>query len=285
MIRPKFLHEIFTIVYHNKETTMTLSFCSFSSGSSGNCYLIKSEKTALLVDAGISGKKIFEGLEKTDTRLELLSGLLITHEHSDHTKSVRTVTKKHGHLNAYANEKTWQMIHSDICSDQRKIFHTGKSFFIGDIEVKPFQVSHDAADPVGFSFYLKDKQISVVTDTGYMSEGILSEIINADILILEANHDIDMLKMGKYPWFLKQRVLGDEGHLSNVAAGETIVKLISQKNKERNILLAHLSKENNFPEMAYQTVKNILEEANYYIGKHVQLNTIIRDEISCMYEV
>lgn len=264
---------------------MTLSFCSFSSGSSGNCYLIKSENTALLVDAGISGKKILEGLEKTQTKLDLLLGLLITHEHSDHTKSIRVLTKKHSGLQAYANEKTWSMIGLDICEGQKKTFATGQTFFIGDIEVKPFQVSHDAADPVGFSFYSKGKQISVVTDTGYLSQEIMGEITNADILILEANHDVDMLKMGRYPWFLKQRVLGEEGHLSNVAAGEALVKLITEKEKERRVLLAHLSRENNFPEMAYQTVKNILEEANYYIGKHIQLNTIIRDEISCVYEV
>ena len=107
-----------------------------------------------------------------------------------------------------------------------------------------------------------------MTDTGCMSEDIFSEILGADILILEANHDVDMLKLGRYPWFLKQRVLGKEGHLSNVAAGETILRLLSENNKERHVLLAHLSKENNFPEMAYQTVKNILEEADFYIGKH-----------------
>lgn len=264
---------------------MTLSFCSFSSGSSGNCYLIKSNNTALLVDAGISGKKVWEGLEKTNTEKDLLAGLLISHEHSDHTKSINTLSKKQKELNVYANEKTWANMKECVNERQKQIFHTGEIFTIGDIEIKTFQVSHDAADPVGFSFYSGNKQISVVTDTGCMNESILNEIIDADILILEANHDPDILKMGRYPWFLKQRVMGEEGHLSNTAAGETIVELITRKMKERCILLAHLSKENNFPEMAYQTVKNILEEANYYIGKHVQLHTIMRDEISCMYEV
>lgn len=264
---------------------MTLSFCSFSSGSSGNCYLIKSNNTALLVDAGISGKKVWEGLEKTNTEKDLLAGLLISHEHSDHTKSINTLSKKQKELNIYANEKTWANMKECVNEQQKKIFYTGEVFSIGDIEIKTFQVSHDAADPVGFSFYSGNKQISVVTDTGCMNESILNEIIDADILILEANHDPDILKMGRYPWFLKQRVMGEEGHLSNTAAGETIVELITRKMKARCILLAHLSKENNFPEMAYQTVKNILEEANYYIGKHVQLHTIMRDEISCMYEV
>ncbi|MBR0597703.1 MBL fold metallo-hydrolase [Sinanaerobacter chloroacetimidivorans] len=264
---------------------MTLSFCSFSSGSSGNCYLIKTQQTALLIDAGISGKKIFEGLEKTGTSREMLAAVLITHEHTDHTKSIKTIMKKQPSIKAYANEKTWNCLDQEICQEQRRVFTTGDAFEIGDIRVKTFRVFHDAADPVGYSFYSGEKQISVVTDTGCMRDEIIDEIKSADILILEANHDVDMLRVGKYPWFLKQRVLGEEGHLSNAAAGETILRLLSEDNKERCVLLAHLSKENNFPEMAYQTVKNILEEADYYIGKHIKLNTIIRDEVSLIYQI
>lgn len=264
---------------------MTLNFCSFSSGSSGNCYLVKSENTAILVDAGISGKRIFEGLEMTATPKEQLAALLITHEHIDHTKSIRTLMKKTKSMKAYANAMTWEQICGQVCEEQREVFKTGDTFPVGDILVRTFRVSHDAADPVGYTFTAGGKQISIVTDTGCMSDEIISEIRDADILVLEANHDIDMLKLGRYPWFLKQRVLGEEGHLSNVAAGETILRLLSEKNKERHVLLAHLSKENNFPEMAYQTVKNILEEADFYIGKHLKLNTIMRDEVSLVYEI
>jgi len=264
---------------------MTLSFCSFSSGSSGNCYLVKSEHTAILVDAGISKKRIYEGLELTATPREQLAALLITHEHSDHIKSIRTFLKKEKSVKAYANAMTWRQIGCQVCEEQIEVFETGDSFRIGDITVKSFRVSHDAAEPVGFTFSSGGKQISIVTDTGCMSEEIISEIVDADILILEANHDVDMLKIGRYPWFLKQRVLSAEGHLSNAAAGETILRLLSEREKERYVLLAHLSKENNFPEMAYQTVKNILEEADYYIGKHLKLNTIMRDEISLIYEI
>lgn len=264
---------------------MTLSFCSFSSGSSGNSYLVKTEHTAILVDAGISGKRIYEGLEHTATPKEQLAALMITHEHSDHTKSIRTLMKKIKSMKVYANAMTWEQISSQVCEEQREVFETGDSFLVGDIMVKTFRVSHDAADPVGYTFLSGGKQISIVTDTGCMSEEIISEIKDADILILEANHDIDMLKLGRYPWFLKQRVLGEEGHLSNEAAGETILRLLSENKKERYVLLAHLSKENNFPEMAYQTVKNILEEADFYIGKHLNLNTITRDEVSLLYEI
>ncbi|MGI6746729.1 MAG: MBL fold metallo-hydrolase [Anaerovoracaceae bacterium] len=264
---------------------MTLSFCSFSSGSSGNCYLIKSEKTAILVDAGISGKKIYEGLEATGTPREQLAALLITHEHSDHTKSIRTILKREKKLKAYANWGTWSNITHEICDAQKEIFETGESFYIGEIMVRSFRVSHDAAEPVGFTFSSQGKQISIVTDTGCMNEEIISEIKEADILVLEANHDVDMLKIGRYPWFLKKRVLGKEGHLSNTAAGEAILKLMSESSKERLVLLAHLSKENNFPEMAYQTVKNILEEADYYIGKHLKLNIVSRENLSLIYKI
>lgn len=264
---------------------MTLSFCSFSSGSSGNCYLIQSEETAILVDAGISGKKILDGLEKIYTPKEKIKALLITHEHTDHTKSMKALAKKLKGLKVHANESTWSQLSDDIDCSQREVFMTGDAFRIGDIDIKTFSVSHDASDPVGFSFRTEGKQISIVTDTGCMSEEIISEILDADLLVLEANHDVNMLKIGRYPWFLKQRVLGEKGHLSNVAAGETILRLLAEKEKERYVLLAHLSKENNFPEMALQTVKNILEEADYYIGKHVMLNTILRDEVSMIYQI
>jgi len=263
---------------------MTLSFCSFSSGSSGNCYLVKSQNTALLIDAGISTKRVHEGLERSETPIELLSGLLITHEHSDHIKSIKTLWKKN-RMDVYANANTWNAMKIDISEENKKSFASGESFRIGDIDVKAFNVHHDATDPVGFSFYAEDKQISIVTDTGHISEEILAEIAEADLLILEANHDVNMLKIGRYPWFLKQRVLGEEGHLSNEAAGEAIVKILAINGKVRSVLLAHLSKENNFPLMAYQTVKNILEEQDYFIGKHIEVSMIVRDEISLVYHL
>jgi phosphoribosyl 1,2-cyclic phosphodiesterase len=264
---------------------MTLSFCSFSSGSSGNCYLIKSDTTAILVDAGISARKILSGLSKVDVAGDDIVALLLTHEHSDHVKSLPTLVKKLNSVKAYANKKTWAAMNHEIDSMRKEYFITGEQFEIGDIKITPFPVSHDAVDPVGYSFSKSGKQISIVTDTGFIGEEMMEEIIQADLLILEANHDVDMLKIGRYPWFLKKRILGDKGHLSNESAARALVRLLSEKGKKRNILLAHLSSENNFPEMAYQTVKNILEEENYYIGKHVELNTIVKDEISIVYQV
>ena len=178
---------------------MALSFCSFSSGSSGNCYLIKSETTAILVDAGISARKIINGLAHTNTTDEELAALLLTHEHSDHIKSLPTLMKKKSGLLAYANEKTWAAIDKDIEPARMQSFTTGEPFQIGDIRVNAFRVCHDAADPVGYSFYEEGKQISIVTDTGCIAEGMMEEIQEADLLILEANHDVDMLKIGRYP--------------------------------------------------------------------------------------
>jgi phosphoribosyl 1,2-cyclic phosphodiesterase len=118
-----------------------------------------------------------------------------------------------------------------------------------------------------------------------VADETVDEIRDADLLVLEANHDVDMLKIGRYPWFLKQRILGDHGHLSNETAAKILVRLLSERTKERRILLAHLSRENNFPEMAYQTVKNILEEDNFFIGKHIELSTVVREDVSVLYQV
>ena len=265
---------------------MAFSFCSFSSGSSGNCYLVRSSSTALLVDAGISGKKILEGLRATDTPEELVKGVLVTHEHIDHVKSLRVISKKLPEAGTYANGGTWTQIEENVPEKQRKIFITGETFSIGDIEVKPFPISHDAAEPVGFSLCAEGKQISIVTDTGYITEEIFAEMRQADILALEANHDENMLKVGRYPWNVKQRILGNKGHLSNVAAGNCLCRLMDECcDKPRRVLLAHLSRENNFPEMAYQTIKNVLEESEHYLGKKLQLNTMMKDEISMVYKV
>ena len=264
---------------------MALTFCSFSSGSSGNCYLVKSEKAAVLVDAGISGRRILEALKSTETNPNDLNAVLITHEHSDHIRSIKTLTKRIPHINAYANGGTWKYMENSVSESQRAVFETGGDFFIEDIKIRSFPLSHDAEEPVGFSFFSGDKQISILTDTGFIDNALHDEIKGADLLVLEANHDVEMLKMGRYPWFLKQRILGNKGHLSNVDAAAAVCRLVADNKKTRHILLAHLSRENNFPEMAYQTIKNLLEEKDYYINTHVRLNIIARDEMSALYTV
>jgi phosphoribosyl 1,2-cyclic phosphodiesterase len=270
---------------NNNGENMALTFCSFSSGSSGNCYLVQSDEAAILIDAGISGRKIFNSLKNTEVDVDKISAVLITHEHTDHIRSLRTLTRKMPHIRAYANRGTWEGIRPLVSERQQVIFKTGEPFAVNDIEVKPFLLSHDAREPVGFSFFKSGKQISILTDTGILSEEIHHEIKGADILVIEANHDVEMLRIGRYPYFLKRRILGEKGHLSNVDAADAICKILSEKKKERHVLLAHLSKENNFPEMAYQTIKNLLEEKSHYIDSSICLGIISGEEASALYSV
>ncbi len=262
---------------------MSISFCSFSSGSSGNSYLVTGGDTALLVDAGISGKRILEGLRHAAVSPERVRGVFITHEHQDHIRSLAALTKKLPHIRAYANEGTWAALGDRVRQEQRRTFVTGRRFAVGDIEVKSFPISHDAAEPVGFSFFSGGKQVSIVTDTGHITEEIYREMEEADILVLESNHDIHMLKMCSYPWHIKQRILGKAGHLSNEDAASALCRIAAAGNKRRQILLAHLSRENNFPEMAFQTICNLLQEEEIYLGDRVRIETILKDQISPIY--
>lgn len=264
---------------------MSLNFCSFASGSSGNCYMVRYKDTALLIDVGISGKRIFEALEYTDTPLEMVRGVLVTHEHIDHIQSLPIVTRKAGNAKAYANEATWQNINKKIEEDKKAYFVTGEEFWIGDIRIKPFPVSHDAAEPVGFSLFADDRQISILTDSGCITKDIFAEIVDADLLVLEANHEVEVLQMCSYPYKTKRRILGEFGHLSNVTAGKCICKLMAVKDKARRILLGHLSQQNNEPELAKMTITNILHEEDIYIGDQLQMEVIHRDTVSRIYEV
>lgn len=264
---------------------MAFKFCSFASGSSGNCYMIKNDNHAILIDAGISGKKIFQGLEDAGVPLENVHGLLITHEHIDHVKSLPIVTKKLPNIMAYANKATWEAIERPVADAKRALFTTGEDFYIKDFLIRPFSISHDAAEPVGFSIYHEEKQISIVTDIGYMTEDIFNEIKDADLLLLEANHEEEILLMGSYPYNLKRRILGEKGHLSNVSAGQCLCNIIEANPKKRRILLGHLSRENNDPSVALLAVKNALLEKEIISGGHLALEVALRDCCSPLYEV
>lgn len=264
---------------------MTLNFCSFASGSSGNCYLVSGGETALLVDAGISGKRIFEGLEYTGTTLAQLGAVLITHEHIDHVKSLPILTRKAPNIKAYANAATWARIDRNVAEEKKATFVTGRDFHIGDILVRPFAIPHDAAEPVGFSFYAGTRQISILTDVGCITDPIFEEIADADLLVLEANHEVEVLQMCGYPYQTKRRILSDKGHLSNATAGKCICKLMEARDKGRRILLGHLSSQNNEPELARMTITNILQEEEIYIGDRLKMDVMLRDCVSAVYEV
>ena len=259
---------------------MNLAICSLASGSSGNCYLIKSNKAAILADAGISGRQISLRLGALGLGTDCINAVVVTHEHSDHTMGLSVLAKSEG-VKFFLSEGTEREITELHGKENVRAFSTGESFDIEDIRVNTFHLSHDAADPAGYSFVSGGKKISIVTDTGIVTDEIFNAVKDSDILVLESNHDVSMLKIGPYPWFLKQRILSDHGHLSNDAAAEVLMRIAAEEKgaiKQRQILLAHLSRENNFPEMALATVDNILEAEGLVPGKEFLVSALSREE-------
>ena len=241
----------------------------------------------MLVDAGISGKQIAAGLAAVGLELTDLNAILITHEHTDHIRSLRTVCKASGAC-VYASLGTFGGMEFERELPRKEIFHPGDVFEIGDILVRSFPTSHDAADPCGFSFIAAGRQISIVTDTGTVTDTCFECIKTADILVLESNHDESMLRIGRYPWFLKQRILSDRGHLSNEAAAEAMLRALQLekaegRSKQRLVLLAHLSRENNFPEMAVETMKNVLASGGFVSGSDIRVEVLSRTEQSPLF--
>ncbi|GAB4071965.1 MBL fold metallo-hydrolase [Barrientosiimonas marina] len=239
---------------------MSLCFSVLASGSTGNAFYIATDQERLLVDAGLSGKQLDRLFREVDVDPASLDGILVTHEHSDHIKGLGIIARKY-QLPIYANDKTWRAMEDSIGSialDQK--FHFGmeevKSF--GDIEVESFGVSHDAAEPMFFTFRNEGKKVALVTDLGYVSERIKRTVEDADAYIFEANHDVGMLRMGRYPWNVKRRILSDSGHVSNEDSGLALSDLIT--NRTNRIYLAHLSQDNNMKDLARMSVDNILQE-------------------------
>ena len=231
-----------------------LKFYSLYSGSSGNSLLVKTENTNILVDAGVSSKKIETALTNLEIDPSSLDGILITHEHSDHVQGLGTFAKKFN-LPVFVNEKTLDAMPKQkekISEKNIKLFNINEKFEIGDLKVKPFSIPHDAANPCGFNIFKDDKKISIATDIGHMTNGILKNLEDSIFIMLESNYDPEVLKYSKYPYQLKTRIAGPDGHLSNELAGKTISYLLNSGLKQA--VLGHLSKQSNFPELAYKTV-------------------------------
>lgn len=230
------------------------NFCSLYSGSSGNSLFVESENTKLLVDAGVSSKKIEEALANLEIDPTSIDGILITHEHSDHVQGLGTFAKKFN-LPVFVNDKTLDAMPKQkekISEKNIKLFNINEKFEIGDLKVKPFSIPHDAANPCGFNIFKDDKKISIATDIGHMTNGILKNLEDSIFIMLESNYDPEVLKYSKYPYQLKTRIAGPDGHLSNELAGKTISYLLNSGLKQA--VLGHLSKQSNFPELAYKTV-------------------------------
>ncbi len=234
-----------------------MKLCSIASGSSGNCTFVGSECTKLLVDAGLSGKKIENGLNCIEVSPEDIQGILITHEHADHIQGLGVLARRY-HTPIYGTAETINSILriSSIGRIPEELLHyvlPDKAFQINDITVEPFSTSHDASNPVCYTFQADGHKIGMATDLGKYDDYIISKLTGSEILLLEANHDVNMLMVGGYPYYLKQRILGDRGHLSNENSARLICRLLHEKLKY--ITLAHLSQENNYEELAYETVR------------------------------
>lgn len=232
-----------------------MRLCSIASGSSGNCIYVGSDATHLLVDAGISGKKVEEGLKFLNLSGRDVDGILITHEHSDHIAGLGVLSRKY-EIPIYATKGTIEAILNCKNAPDASLFHeihADTKVTIKDLSVNPMKISHDAAQPVAYRIGYGSSKIAVCTDLGVFNEYTVECLKGMDALLVEANHDINMLQVGPYPYYLKQRILGDKGHLSNENAGRLLNKVLCDKTKA--VVLGHLSKENNLPELAYESVR------------------------------
>lgn len=231
--------------------------CSIASGSSGNCIYVGEGKNHILLDAGVSRKRIVEGLKQIGVSPEELSGIFVTHEHSDHIQGIPMMMKMFG-TPVFATGGTLDGIcmkdkKGVISHDRLYQVYADEPITMGSLEIMPFAMSHDAAEPVCYTVKSREHKLGVATDLGMFDDYIVEHLAESDILLLEANHDISMLEAGKYPYALKCRILGERGHLSNEASGHLLCRLIHKK--LRYAFLAHLSKENNYPQLAYEAVK------------------------------
>ncbi len=260
-----------------------LELCAIASGSSGNCICVGDDNTHVLIDAGISGKRIENGLNEFDLKANEMQGILVTHEHIDHIAGIGVLARRYG-IPIYSTEGTIRAIKQSksvgkIDESLFQVITPGKRFSIGDLIFKPISISHDAADPVAYKVTNDNKTVAVVTDLGNYNQAIVDELQGLDALLLEANHDIKMLQMGPYPYPLKQRILGDRGHLSNERSGQFLSELLHDH--FGTVMLGHLSKENNYEELAYEAVRlEVTLGDNPYKAEDFPMMVARRDTVS-----
>lgn len=238
-----------------------MKVCTLMSGSSGNAIFVGTKNTRVLIDAGQSGRSVTSSLEEgCNVHIRDLDAILITHAHRDHVAGAGILSRR-CNLPVYATAGTWQEMEpliGPVLPELKNVIDPDKTWQLGDIKIEPFPTSHDALDPVGYILSGGKKTVGIATDSGVFTARMGRALANLDCLILEANHDPEMLRKGPYPWCLKKRIAGDLGHLSNEGAGQALLQTLGEKMKR--IVLAHLSEENNRPSLALETVKAILEK-------------------------
>ncbi len=237
-----------------------MELVTLASGSSGNCILVSMGETYALVDCGVSCKRIVAELAGLGISPEQLSGVVITHEHSDHIAGLATLTKKYA-LPVYTSCGTALELRRRIAFPLGVLreVEAGQAFSLGELEAVGFPISHDAAEPMGFSFSAGSRRCAVATDLGFVSQAVLDGVLGADLVVCEANHDVDWLRTGPYPYQLKRRILGDRGHLSNEAGADLALRCAEQG--ARTVVLAHLSQQNNTPRRALDVAQEVFRAA------------------------
>ncbi len=262
-----------------------MKLCSIRSGSRGNAILVWTEQTKIMVDCGISGKVAESGMREAGIAPEELTALLVTHEHRDHTGGVGILSRRYG-IPVFANQRTWDAIPPElkkIAPQYQQSFDHTEEFSVGDIRISPFSIPHDAADPVGYCLTGEGKKLGIATDIGILQEELFRAMKGCRTVLLESNHDRNLLDMGSYPLPLKQRIRSERGHLSNDDAGKAAEFLVRMG--VRQILLGHLSPENNYPLLAEKTVSNTLLAAGIQPGKDMILDIAPGDRIGRICEV
>jgi len=247
-------------------------FSPLFSGSSGNATFIEAGDARILVDAGLTGARIEQALRAIGAPPETLSAILVTHEHIDHVRGIGVLSRRY-HIPVYANAACWEAMPptvGEIAPGLTRVIETGRDFYIRDVNVASFATPHDAAEPVGYTFRYGARCAGILTDIGCCGGELLDAVEECDLLLIEANHDVEMLKSGSYPYPLKQRILSRHGHLSNADCGKALCELYARGVK--NAVLGHLSAENNDESLAMGTVLAALREQDIGTGMHVAMS-------------
>lgn len=275
-----FVRKTASYLFDKGEETMSLSVCVLASGSSGNAIYIASERTRILIDAGLSARQIALRLEQLGVIPESVNGICISHEHGDHIGGIRVLQKRHG-IPVYANAGTITGIQRQPKAHEiaLKQFTTGSPFEIGDITVEPFSVPHDAYEPVGFRLQTETCSVGIVTDLGMVTSLVRDKLHNCDALVIESNHDEDLLMEAPRPWPLKQRIRSRQGHLSNTDAARLIAECATER--LQHVFLAHLSSDCNTPDIALRTVSSQLRLDGF---GHIPLEISSASQISDLWE-
>lgn len=256
-----------------------LKFISFGSGSSGNCYLLQTENSTLMIDSGVGVRQMKRFFHEYGLSMSKVDNILITHDHADHVKAVGVISNEFN-IPVYATEQVHRGIQKNFCvrkkiepSNKRNIT-PGETFTLGDFSVTPFEVPHDSSGNVGYRIQAGGSNFCLMTDVGHVTEELEQNVALADYLVIEANHDESMLMAGPYPQYLKERVAGPYGHLSNKTCAETVARCATPRLK--HVWLCHLSEENNHPELLRKTMENVLAQHGIVAGKDIEVDILKR---------